>query len=93
MGNSDNRNRSTTQSFHISQNYQTGFLVLSFFTLLMYIFVITSILWNKKLRKRLSNKFLANLLVSDGIISISFISFTEYSIKKWDEKPFLRYKR
>ena len=88
MGNNYNQNRSTTESFHISNNYLTGFIVLSFFTLLMYIFVITLILWNKKLRRRPSNKFFVNLLISDGIVSISFISFTRHSIKKWDEESF-----
>ena len=52
-----------------------NFIVLSSFALLLDIFVILLMLWNKKLRKGRANKLLLNLLLSDGTVCISFITY------------------
>ena len=74
MDNSENRNRSSTNSFGDSKNYPRSSIVISF-VLFLYIFVIALTLQNKKLRRRSANKFLMNLFISDGIVCISFISY------------------
>ena len=63
-----------------------SFIVLAFFTLVLHIFVILLILWNKKLRRKPANKFLLNLLISDGIVCISFMSYAGYVLEIWDDK-------
>ena len=69
--------------------YTISFIVLSCFALLLIIFVNIVLLCNKKLRRRPSNKFLLNLLISDGLVCISFISYHVYLMITWDnEKSF-----
>ena len=47
---------------------------------------------NKKLRKRPANKFLLNLLISDAIVSILFMSYAGRLLAIWDdEKSFLEH--
>ena len=63
-----------------------SFIVLAFFALVLHIFVILLMLWNKKLRRKPANKFLLNLLISDGIVCISFMSYAGYVLEIWDDK-------
>ena len=89
MNNSENRNSSSTKSFDTSKYYSISFIVLSFFALVLYIFVIFLMLRNKKLRRRPANKFLLNLVISDGIVCISFMSYAGHVLDTWDDKkPF-----
>ena len=86
MDNSENQNISSTKPFNTSKNYPRSLVALSSFALLLNIFVIVLMLRNKKLRRRPANRFLLNLLLSDGIVCISFISYAGYLLRKWDEK-------
>ena len=86
MDNSENRNRSSTNSFGGSKNYPRSFIVISSFALFLYIFVIALTLRNKKLRRRPANKFLLNLFISDGIVCISFIFYAGQLLAVWDDE-------
>ena len=88
MDNSENENISSMKYFSSSKTNPISFTVLSSFALLLDIFMIALMLRNKKLRRRPANKFLLNLLISDGTVCISFISFNGYLLKKWDDKSF-----
>ena len=88
MDNSENQNRSSTNSFGVSKNYSRSSIVISSFALFLYIFVIALTLRNKKLRRRPANKFLLNLFISDGIVCISFISFDGQLLAIWDDKRY-----
>ena len=79
---------SGTESFDTRKYYPISFIVLSFFALLLYIFVILLMLWNKKLRRKPANKFLLNLLISDGIVCISFMSYAGYLLEILDDERF-----
>lgn len=50
------------------------FTALSSFALLLNMFLVALMLRKKKLRKRSSNKLLLNLLISDGVVCILYIS-------------------
>ena len=86
MDKSENRNRSSANSFRGSKNYPRSFMVISSLALSLYIFVITLTLRNKKLRRRPANKFLLNLFISDGIVCISFLSYAGKLLAIWDDK-------
>ena len=89
MDNSENRNRSSTECLDTRKDYPISFIVLSFFALVLYIFVISLMLRNKKLRRKPANKFLLNLLISDGIVCIAFMSFAGEVLEIWRaEKTF-----
>ena len=88
MKNSENQNMSGTESFDTRKYYPVSFIVLSFLALLLYIFVILLMLWNKKLRRKPANKFLLNLLISDGIVCISFMSYAGYLLEILDDERF-----
>ena len=62
------------------------FIVISSFALFLYIFVIVLMLRNKKLRKRPANKFLLNLLISDAIVCILFMSYAGRLLAIWDDE-------
>ena len=79
---------SGTESFDTRKYYPISFIVLSFFALLLYIFVILLMLRNKKLRRKPANKFLLNLLISDGIVCISFMSYAGYLLEILDDERF-----
>ena len=86
MNSSWNHNRSNTKSFATFKYYPISFIVLSFFASVLYIFVILVMLGNKKLRRKPANKFLLNLLISDAIVCISFMSYAGYVLEIWDDK-------
>ena len=86
MDNSENKNISSSKYFSSSKTYLISFTVLSSFALLLDIFVIALMLWNKKLRRRPANKFLLNLLMSDGTVCVSFISFNGHLLNNWGDK-------
>ena len=86
MNDSENQNLSSTKPFKTSKIYPRSVVVLSSFALLLNIFVIVLMLRNKKLRRRPANKFLLNLLLSDAIVCISFISYAGHLLTKWDDK-------
>ena len=48
--------------------------------------MILLILRNKKLRRRPANKFLLNLVISDGIVCISFMAYASHVLNIWDDK-------
>ena len=62
------------------------FIVISSFALFLYIFVIVLMLRNKKLLKRPANKFLLNLLISDAIVCILFMSYAGRLLAIWDDE-------
>ena len=66
--------------------YSISFIVLSFFALLLHIFVIFLMLRNKKLRRRPANKLLLNLVILDGIVCISFILYAGHVLEIWGNK-------
>ena len=72
---SDIWNTKNATSHDNHKTYTISFIVLSFFALLLNIFVNIVMLCNKKLRRRPSNKFLLNLLLSDGFVCVSLISY------------------
>ena len=86
MNNSQNWKGSSAKSFSTSKTCPISFMVLSSFALLLDIFVILLMLRCKKLRRRPANKFLMNLVVSDGIVCISFISYTGNLLAMWDDE-------
>ena len=86
MDNIENKNISSSKYFSSSKTYLISFTVLSSFALLLDIFVIALMLRNKKLRRRPANKFLLNLLMSDGTVCVSFISFNGHLLNNWDDK-------
>ena len=86
MNNSENRNRSSTKSVDSMNYYSISFIVLSFLALVLYIFVILLMLRNKKLRRRPANKFLLNLVISDGIVCISVMLYAGHVLEMWDDK-------
>ena len=75
MNRSSYQKESTPTYPDISNTHARNFIVLASFALLLDMFVILLMLWNKKLRKRRSNKLLLNLLISDGIVCVSFITY------------------
>ena len=82
-------NIKNTTSHRNSKAYTISFIVLSSIALLLNVFVNIVMLCNKKLRRRPSNKFLMNLLISDGFVCISLISYSVYLMVTWeDEKSF-----
>ena len=83
MNNSENRNKSRTESLDIRKDYPISFMVLSFFALVLYTFVIILMLRNKKLRRKPANNFLLNILIADGIVCIAFISFAGEVFERW----------
>ena len=89
MNNSENRNRSSTKFFSTSTYYSVSFIILSFLALVLYIFVILLMLRKKKLWRRPANKFLLNLLISDGIVCVSIMFYAGHVLEIWDnKKPF-----
>ena len=89
MDNRENRKRSGTTSLSTSKNCAISFMVLSSLALVLDIFVILLMLRCEKLRRRPANKFLLNLVISDWIVCISFISYTGNLLAIWnDEKTF-----
>ena len=86
MDESENQNISNSKPLNTTKNYPRSLVVLSSFTLLLNIFVIVLMLQNKKLRPRPANKFLLNLIASDGIVCISFILYAGHLLTKWDDK-------
>ena len=86
MDNSENENISSPKYFSSSKTYPLSFTALSSFALLLDIFVIALMLRSKKLRRRPANKFILNLLISDGTLCISFISFNGHLISNWNDK-------
>ena len=85
MDESENQNISNSKPFNTTKNYPRSWVVLSSFALLLNIFVIVLMLRKKNLRRRPANKFLLNLLVSDGIVCLSFISYAGHLLTKWDD--------
>ena len=83
---SDNRKESSAKSFSTSKNCPISFMMLSSFALMLDISVILLILQWRKLRRRPANKFLMNLVISDGIVYISFISYTGNLWAVWDDE-------
>ena len=83
---SDTWNTENATSHRSSKGYAISFIVLSFLALLLNISVNTVMLCNKKLHRRPSNKFLLNLLISDGFVCISLISCTAYLMAAWDDE-------
>lgn len=82
-------NIKNTTSHRNSKAYTISFTVLSSIALLLNVFVNIVMLCNKKLRRRPSNKFLMNLLISDRFVCISLISYSVYLMVTWeDEKSF-----
>ena len=75
MNRSSYQKESTPTNPDISNTHTRNFIMLASFALLLDMFVILLMLWNKKLRKRRSNKLLLNLLISDGIVCVSFITY------------------
>ena len=88
MDESENQNISNSKPFNTTKNYPRSLVVLSSLALLLNIFVIVLMLRNKKLRPRLANKFLLNLIVSDGIVCISFILYAGHLLTKWEDKKY-----
>ena len=86
MDSSGNQNRSNTKYFATFKYYPISFIVLSFFALVLYNFVTLLMLRNKKVRRKPANKFLLNLLISDGIVCISFMCYAGYVLVIWDDK-------
>lgn len=84
MDNTEFRNISSANSFHDDKHYPRIFVVISSFALFLHIFVIVLMLRNKKLRQRPANKFLLNLLISDGIVCISLITYERQLLAVWD---------
>ena len=92
MDNTEIRNRSSANSFGDGKHYPRIFIVISSFALLLHIFVIVLVLRNKKLRRRPANKFLLNLLISDAIVCILFMSYAGKLLSIWnDQKSFFDY--
>ena len=85
MDERENQNISNSKLFNTTKNYPRSWVVLSSFALLLNIFVIVLMLRKKNLRRRPANKFLLNLLVSDGIVCLSFISYAGHLLTKWDD--------
>ena len=85
MDESENQNISNAKPFNTTKNYPRSWVVLSSSGLLLNIFVIVLMLRKKNLRRRPANKFLLNLLVSDGIVCLSFISYAGHLLTKWDD--------
>ena len=72
MNNGQNQSFSEPEDGH---NFHViNFTALSLFILLLNMFLMALMLWKKKLRKMSSNKLLLNLLISDGIVCVSYIS-------------------
>lgn len=72
MNNGQNQSFSEPEDGH---NFHViNFTALSLFILLLNMFLVALMLWKKKLRKMSSNKLLLNLLISDGIVCVSYIS-------------------
>ena len=86
MDNTEFRNISSANSFHDDKHYPRIFIVISSFALFLHIFVIVLMLRNKKLRQRPANKFLLNLLISDAIICILFMSYAGRLLAIWDDQ-------
>ena len=94
MENSESRNISnripwtfrSSKSLHNNKSYPRSLIVLSSLALLLDIFVIILMLWKNKLRQRPANKFLLNLLISDGIVCISLISCEGQLLAIWDDR-------
>ena len=92
MENSESRNMSnktpwtfqSSKSFHNSKSYTISLIVLSSFALLLDILVIVLMSCKKKLRQRPASKFLLNLLISDGIVCISLITYEGRLLAVWD---------
>ena len=92
MENSESRNMSnktpwtfqSSKSFHNSKSYTISLIVLSSFALLLDILVIVLMSCKKKLRQRPASKFLLNLLISDGIVCISLITYQGRLLAVWD---------
>ena len=92
MENSESRNMSnrlpgtfqSSKSLHNSKSYTISLIVLSSFALLLDILVIVLMLCKKKLRQRPASKFLLNLLISDGIVCISLITYEGRLLAVWD---------
>ena len=85
MDESENQNISNSKPFNTTKNYPRSWVVLSSFGMLLNVFVIVLMLRKKNLRRRPANKFLLNLLVSDGIVCLSFISYAGHLLTKWDD--------
>ena len=83
---SDIWNTEYATSHRNSKAYTISFIVLSSLALLLNIFVNIVMLCNKKLRRRPSNNFLLNLLISDGCVCISLISYSVYLMATWDDE-------
>lgn len=75
MNNTGHQNESSPTKNDVINIHTRNAIVLSSFALSLDVFVVILILWNKKLRKRRANKLLLNLLVSDGIVCVSFIVY------------------
>ena len=68
-----------------------SFIVGSFFALVLHIFVIFLMLRNNKLQRKPANKLFLNLLISDLIVCMSFMSYARYVLEIWDDnKTFSR---
>ena len=95
MENSESRNMSnrisgtfkSSRSSH--KSYPISLIALSSFALLLDILVIVLMLCKKKLRQRPANKFLLNLLISDGIVCISLITYEGRLLAVWDDSKSL----
>ena len=85
MANIDNRNVSSTKAFNTSKIYPKSFIVLSSFAFFLHIFVIVLMSLNKKLRRKPANKFLLNLVISDAVVCISFMSYTANLLAIWED--------
>ena len=75
MNSAGHQNQSNPTRNDVINTHTRNFIVFSSFALLLDIFVILLMLWNKKLRKGRANKLLLNLLLSDGTVCISFITY------------------
>ena len=87
--NTESQNRCNTDFCPENKNYSRSFIVLSSVAFLLYVFIIVLMLRNWKLCWRPANEFLVNLLISDGIVCIVFISYAGVLLAIWsDEKSF-----
>ena len=87
--NTENQNRCNTNFSPENKNYSRSFIVLSSVAFLLYVFIIVLMLQNRKLCWRPANRFLVNLLISEGIVCIIFISYAGVLLAIWnDEKYF-----
>lgn len=87
--NTENQNRCNTNFSPENKNYSRSFIVLSSVAFLLYVFIIVLMLRNRKLCWRPANRFLVNLLISDGIVCIVFISYAGVLLAIWsDEQSF-----